>query len=341
VINKPSSIVEVEEVKYCFVMPLFNSSKWMRKAINSILAQSYNNWELICVDDGSSDDTRKIVQTYIAIHSEKIRLLVQENAGPAVAREKAIILTKSDYIVFLDSDDYISNDYLVEINKMALTNPDVIVPELMSQDSLGHFYSFNRENKLKRGDVFSGKDAFRLTFPWRIHAFACYKKILMKNYAVGENASYNKYNADEFITRVVFLNSKEIIISGGKYYHIENPDSITKTPSKRKIQFLLTEAKLIQLAENFDSEYVDHVKADSLKKFVNSYLYFLLNKRYFTKEEIIEMTDTYMQFYHYLKIKDFSFITSNLFSIKEMAYRLVKLNIKFIWLIVFIKRVWS
>jgi glycosyltransferase involved in cell wall biosynthesis len=341
VANNKDNIIPLETVKYCFVMPLFNASKWMKKAIDSILAQTYNNWELICVDDGSSDDTRSVAKSYLATHSEKIRLLEQENAGPAAAREKAILLTESDYVVFLDSDDYISSDYLAEINKKALTNPDVIIPELMSQDTDGGFYSFNAANKLRDGGIISGVNAFRLTFPWRIHGFSCYKTGLMKNYATGANANYNKYNADEFVTRVVFLNSKEIVISGGKYYHTENPQSITKTPSKRRIEFLLTEVKLIELTETFDSGYINHVKTDSLKKFVNSYLNLLSNKRYFEEEEFAAMMNTYKQFYRHLKSTDFSFTRAKTLSAKEIAYRLVKLNMLFIIPIVFINRLLS
>ena len=340
-IKKLNVIAETAETKYCFVMPLYNASNWMRKAIDSILVQTYCNWELICVDDGSLDDTREIVDVYVNNYNDKIRLITQENSGPAAAREKAIKLTESDYIVFLDSDDYISNDYLVEINKMVFTNPDVIVPELMSQDSLGKFYSFNKKNNLNKGDVFSGAQAFRLTFPWNIHAFACYKISLMKKYAVGDNANFNRYNADEYITRVVFLHSEKIIVSDGIYYHTANSESITTKFSKRQVQFLLTETKLIRLTEKFDNDYVDHVKTDSLKKFTSSYLNFLVNKRSFTKEEAKEISDTYIKFYNDLKTKRFSYERNNSFSKYDFGSRLVKFNINFIWLFVFIKRVVS
>ena len=230
-------------IKFSLVMPLFNSEKWMDKAIESVLTQSYQNWELICVDDGSHDDTVKKIESFKE-RSSKIKILEQKNSGPAVARETAITVASGDYIVFLDSDDYIESEYLEKIIELTIDFPDVIIPELMSQAKDSEFYSFNKVNKLVKGMSFTGKQAFRLTFPWRIHGFACYKVELMKQLATGDNANFTNYNADEYITRVVFLKSKKIVISGGKYFHTANFDSLTKIPSVRKLGFLLTEKKI-------------------------------------------------------------------------------------------------
>lgn len=295
-------------IKYSFVMPLYNSEKWMDTAINSVLNQCYGNWELICVDDGSQDETVKKIELFKESYPQ-ISLLIQENSGPAVARETAIKLATGDYIVFIDSDDYVATDYLSEIHKYTDSCPDVIVPELMSQQNDGDFHSFNIKNGLKVGLSISGTSAFRMTFPWKIHGFACYKTSLMKRFAVGDNARFTNYNSDEYITRVVFLNSTQVVISGGKYFHVANPDSITKKSSIRQLNFLMTEEKLISLTEKYDVDYLDNVMSDSLRKLFNSYYSYRLNWDSYNLSEKQLITSAHKRHYDLLKKRFFRYIS--------------------------------
>ncbi|MBH0019498.1 glycosyltransferase family 2 protein [Pseudoalteromonas sp. SWXJ133] len=325
-------------IKFSLVMPLFNSEKWMDKSIKSVLSQSYQSWELICVDDGSHDDTVKKVELFKE-HSLKIKLLKQKNSGPAVARETAITVATGDYIVFLDSDDYIESEYLEKIIELTSDYPDVIIPELMSQTKDSEFYSFNKVNKLVKGMSFTGKQAFRLTFPWSIHGFACYKTELMKQFAIGDNANYTNYNADEYITRVVFLNSQKIVISDGKYFHTANLDSLTKIPSVRMLGFLLTEKKLIKLTELNDPQFLTIVKSDSLRKIFNSYLNFCLNAKYFTAQEIAQVKSDHKALYKEIVKKNYKYLSSPKESIlKKLIYKIFSYNFDFIKLIIFARR---
>jgi teichuronic acid biosynthesis glycosyltransferase TuaG len=86
------------------VMPAFMASKYIDSAIQSVRSQKYQNWELIVVDDGSKDDTADIVK-YYAVQDTRIRLIKQQNSGPAIARQTAINFSSGRFIAFLDSDD--------------------------------------------------------------------------------------------------------------------------------------------------------------------------------------------------------------------------------------------
>ncbi|QAY68577.1 glycosyltransferase family 2 protein [Paenibacillus protaetiae] len=87
------------------IMPTYNCSKYIRDTIQSVLNQTYSNWELIIVDDCSTDDTSIIVKDYQKNDSRILYHKMQKNSGAAVARNKAIDLAKGSYIAFLDSDD--------------------------------------------------------------------------------------------------------------------------------------------------------------------------------------------------------------------------------------------
>lgn len=87
------------------IMPAHNSSSYIAKSIKSVMIQSYPNWELIVVDDVSSDDTRSIVGSFMA-QDERIKLIeLSEHHGPALARNVGVEEAKGKYIAFLDSDD--------------------------------------------------------------------------------------------------------------------------------------------------------------------------------------------------------------------------------------------
>lgn len=84
------------------IIPSYNSSKYILKAIESVLNQTYKHIELIIVDDGSSDDTKEVLAKY----SDKIIYYYQENRGPAAARNIGVSLSSGYYVAFLDADDY-------------------------------------------------------------------------------------------------------------------------------------------------------------------------------------------------------------------------------------------
>lgn len=84
------------------IIPTYNSEKYLKKAVDSVLSQTYQDLELIIVDDGSVDNTRKLVES---INDSRIKYIYQENAGPSAARNNGIINSTGDYIAFLDADD--------------------------------------------------------------------------------------------------------------------------------------------------------------------------------------------------------------------------------------------
>ena len=97
-------------MKISAIVPVYNSENYVERCIDSILAQTYKDWELILVDDGSADNSLLILNKY-AEQDTRISVIHQENAGPGVARNTGIDNVTGDYIVFIDSDDRVSDDY--------------------------------------------------------------------------------------------------------------------------------------------------------------------------------------------------------------------------------------
>ena len=117
---------EVKDIKVSVIIPVYNAEKYLRKFLDSIINQSFTNFEVICVNDGSTDNSEKILKEYAAI-DKRLVIIEQKNSGQGTARNNALNLAKGKYIVFADPDDWLELNALQEIyNDFRTHNADVI-----------------------------------------------------------------------------------------------------------------------------------------------------------------------------------------------------------------------
>ncbi len=100
-------------LKFSIILPTYNRANLLSYAIESVIEQSYNNWELIIIDDGSTDNTRELAKKYIE-KEKRIKYIYQDNSERSAARNNGILRANGDWVCFLDSDDkYLSNHLLM------------------------------------------------------------------------------------------------------------------------------------------------------------------------------------------------------------------------------------
>ena len=104
--------------KISIIIPVYNVSSYIDRCVKRILNQTYNNYEVILVDDGSTDDSYTKILDWSRKYPEKIRVFSQNNMGAGPARNRGLDEAISEYITFIDSDDYINNDYLENLKKI-------------------------------------------------------------------------------------------------------------------------------------------------------------------------------------------------------------------------------
>ncbi|MGM9645590.1 MAG: glycosyltransferase family 2 protein [Eubacteriales bacterium] len=127
------------------IMPVYNSEKTIKKSIESVLRQTCNNWELIAVDDGSTDSSLQVLNEYSEKY-EQIKVFSQKNAGPGEARNFGISKATGDYIAFLDSDDWWDRRFIELVNEKIITDgSDVIFYDLVREEENGKLI---KESKL-------------------------------------------------------------------------------------------------------------------------------------------------------------------------------------------------
>ena len=114
-------------MKFSVIIPLYNKAPYIRKALESVFAQTYTDYELIIVDDGSTDNSDYIADKYIrynTLYSPNVRLLRQANNGVSVARNNGVEASKGEYIAFLDADDWWEPTFLEKMTQLIDDYPE-------------------------------------------------------------------------------------------------------------------------------------------------------------------------------------------------------------------------
>lgn len=217
---------------FTIVMPVYNGEKFIAGAIKSVISQTFPNWELIIVDDGSTDSSVLIAESFC---DNRIKIIKQLHSGSAyIARKSAYEVAQGKYIQMLDCDDSLSSDCLQKhFERISATNADCVLPDL-------HYINKNKEILLKwcppdfnYSFVLSGIEAFNYAINWKIHGVACVKTKIIKEY----NIDSNLLNADELFSRIIFSKCKSVVFDNGVYRYFRNENSTTLSRKNKVRQF--------------------------------------------------------------------------------------------------------
>ena len=114
-------MIDAENVKISVIMPIYNAFDYLKPAIDSVLNQTLPDIELICVDDGSTDNSLSILKEYQQ-SDERVRIITENNAGPSTARNKGLARARGKYVIFLDADDFFDYTLLEKLYNVAEEN---------------------------------------------------------------------------------------------------------------------------------------------------------------------------------------------------------------------------
>ena len=281
-------------------MPVYNASGWLDKAILSVIGQTYPNWELLAVDDSSTDDSLQKLQAWSG-KDARIRVFHKENGGPAKARAYGIERAMGDYVFYLDSDDSISNDMFEAcFGAINATNADVAMPNLILKIKDGTVKDKFVECRIVCNSVISGQEAFERSIDWRgVWSYMMCKVELFKKYACDEKYLYGRFNSDELITRTILLNSNKVAYCPAAYYYNINSESITKKVSPKIFGYLETHIRLIQTAKEFGQprNVMAKIEANAFREMIELWNKYLDNKEIFSGRERKEVEQQFYSFY--------------------------------------------
>jgi glycosyltransferase involved in cell wall biosynthesis len=139
-------------VKYSVVIPTYNRVQYLKKAVDSVINQTFKDFEIIVVDDGSDDSTGELIKSYPA---GRINYIRQENKGVSAARNTGIKSARGAYVAFLDSDDWWLEDKLKETDRAIKDNPDYYIYHTRERwFRSGKIHNHKKIHRKPDGDIF-------------------------------------------------------------------------------------------------------------------------------------------------------------------------------------------
>lgn len=295
-------------------MPAYNAGKYIKEAIDSILAQTYTEWELIISDDCSTDNTVTIVEEYTAKNNNITLIKRKQNSGGCrLPRFDAILAAKGEFVCPIDSDDTIEIDYLDKlIKRQKETNADIV---------LGRMVFCDEQQKPRTGTIphhsfdmsaiFTGKEACERTIgEWEIAMAGLlaktelYKEYIRKSY----NSTFNGGFFDEIDHRKILLNARIVSMVDAHYFYRQQSNSIVHSTSIKSYD-ILSVNKILQ--EFTKKEFYNNVNI--IKKGLNNFLEstyraqqrFYLCEREYTSDEKERITQKIKDSYNYLRKTSF------------------------------------
>ncbi|SHH68410.1 glycosyltransferase family 2 protein [Clostridium grantii] len=267
--------------KISIIVPIYKVEAYLQKCIDSILVQTFNDFELILVDDGSPDKCGRICDEYVK-KDKRIKVIHKLNGGLSSARNAGIDIAQGKYIGFVDSDDYIhTRMYEVLYNSAVEYLSDIIMCDYskVSEGQVKELINFNTNSKIEH---FTNTQALEQLFTKNGVGFVVawnklYRKELFKNLRFAEG----RIHEDEFIAhKILYKSTKITYVSIYLYYYLQRNNSIMGSQVRlKKLDFLYA------LKERTD--FFKSIKQEQLQyKAEKTYIWVLIGRYYKTKSEL-------------------------------------------------------
>lgn len=222
---------------FSLIVPIYKVEAYLPKCIDSVLAQTCQDYELLLVDDGSPDRSGKICDDYAAKHPDKIRVIHQPNGGAGAARNHGISVSTGEYILFLDGDDYLSEDLLSDLKKaMEKTAADLyLFGAIVEKDGkeVGQLHELIPCSRLccakENSDLFFGVMA-----PWN----RAYKRSLFTDHRI-EFATKVWYEDIRVVTKIHTVATSALRLPGAYYHYLQREGSAMNNKNiERNVEIL-------------------------------------------------------------------------------------------------------
>ncbi len=245
-------------MKLSIIIPVYDVEKTLPRCIDSVLRQTFSDYEVILIDDGSPDQAGTICDEYAA-RDKRIRVIHQSNQGLSSARNTGIKASRGNYITFVDSDDFLGDNTLSILMTRLSAHPDYDILEYPFYWHYGEtdqrLVKFGAHEYHNMRDYWLEGKAYTHTYAWnKIYARHLFDEVRFPDNCLFEDAHTLPHLLDK--ARLVATTEE------GLYYYCSNPDGITRNPGSNGLSDLL-DAHLRQLnhLQLYDrlSEYYCHV----------------------------------------------------------------------------------
>lgn len=310
-------------MKISVIVPAYNSESTIERCLKSLIKQTYNNMEIIVINDGSTDKTDEIIRRIVAENFDKIKYISRENKGIGFTRNEGLKNATGDLIGFTDSDDFVEPDMFEKMFlKMTESNADIVICNY-------NVCNLNSKNKvdIKLPNIVLFDDypqiINKIDFaPWN----KLYKKELFNDVFFPENLKYEDLNT---IIKVFSKAKKIVKLDSYCYYYMISPKGETITINDKIFDIFLILDDLLKYFSNDNKKIKKQLKILCCRKlFVYTELSLKNENINFTKKFLDRVYDYLNKNFRHWKLE--YIINSN--NIKTLGLRLFQLNKKIYYL---------
>ena len=313
-------------MKYSFIVPAFNIQDYIGECLKSLVSLSYDDFEIIVVNDGSFDNTLEVIKSFFSNHH--IVLIDKSNGGLSDARNDAIRIARGDYLIFIDGDDYVvGKDFLSRLDSIPLhdvycflyyecdKNELNIIKRNKFNDHKLHEKTINR--MIKTNSYFS----------------SAWSKIVRRDFLIQKKLFFNKGLSEDIDWSYrILLYTDDIFFVRNFAYYVYRTNRNGSITNQVKSNFISGWCNIIDRCENYFE--IESSKVVFSKKRINSLKTYLSNLYYIIYVSSLKVGDnlSYLKYYSYLKygkgLRVFLIRLANIFLGRKLAFRLLSKKYK-------------
>ena len=266
------------------LVAVYNAEKYLSVCLDSLMNQTHEDIQIICIDDASTDSSWKILQEYAAKDSRITLLKQPENRGQAEARNRGLQIADGDVVTMLDSDDWFSLDALEKGCRMMQEDASldcVLYDVCYVDESSGRKWRYEyRVSELQ----WSGEEAFRLSLDWSIHGLYMVRREIHQTYPYDTTC---RLYSDDNTTRLHYMHSRKVARCEGVYYYRQHEASMTHAVTP--LRFLYLDAnfsmKQTMVSEGVSDALLNQYEAHRWLNLVGLYVFYWSTKKAFNAQE--------------------------------------------------------
>lgn len=240
------------------IVPVYNGEEYIGATLDSIINQDFKNFELIVIDDGSTDNSLEIIKDKLSKSTIEYKIIHQENSGVSAARNCGISNARGEYLVFVDADDYVTGNHLSELYN---GETDFSMVQFIKKDgeNLSKPHHFSVE--FISCDDFIKKE-LNMEMPFNFWQLM-YKASLINDYDVRFNPSLTYGEDIDFALRALSYGNTVAVSNEATYYYIQNPNSAINTSAFKRFE-------IVEIFENLAEFYKKQGRNDLARLIITS-----------------------------------------------------------------------
>ena len=248
----------MDNIKVSVIVPVYNAGQYIRKTLDSIISQDFDSFEIIVVDDGSTDNCLNIINDCLGDCEIPNKVITQKNGGVSVARNTGIEMARGDYLVFVDADDYISPNHLSGLYN-GESDFSLTLYAKKEGDKLTNLDTYSK-------DVISTEEFVKMELNMEI-TFNFFQLMYKTDIINDNNIRFSEgivYGEDtEFAHKALNYGDKIVINNEITYFYVQHPESAINTTEFRRFD-------IVRIFENLADFYKRNNKPDFADMIITS-----------------------------------------------------------------------